>query len=319
MTPFTCRKYAFGSILFFLCIHLSASLEAHSIFAQQDDGHRALNDESPIMPCGIEGPHAEELLRLKDTEEELATITLQRRRPFGLKLFCAISFRFCRADIIIPVHVHNIQDGSKGKLSQSEIRDMIRSSNRKLRFSGIRLDLKQINYVNNQVWYNSSVASPEEIEMMTKLKVGGLDTLNVYIKLPIGSKGQMYCGYANIGAAAAQVNVRDGVVVHADCAGDEKSFTHEVGHYMNLHHTFAGGCSPGDLVDDTPPQLDYVGRIKECPSIFPDTCPNDSGRDPLDNMMDYNPVDCRNVFTDGQNQRMRDAWTMFRDPKTRIA
>lgn len=314
MAPLNCAKYAL-SILVLLCIHRSASHETRSIFASQ---HRAL-DESPMMPCGIEGPHVDELLRLQATEEELAALARQKRRRFGLKLVCAISYRFCRADIVIPVYVHNIQDGSKGKLPESEIEAMINKANQQFRFSGIRMDLKKIKYVSNQNWYNASVASSEEIDMMTNLKVGGLDTMNVYVKLPIGSKGEIYCGYANIGAAAAVVGVRDGVVVHPNCAGDEKSFAHEVGHYMNLHHTFAGGCSPGDLVDDTPPQLEYVGRIKECPAVFPDTCPKDGGRDPLDNMMDYNPVDCRNVFTKGQNQRMRNAWTNFRDPATRVS
>lgn len=317
MKPAICARYALGS-LFLLFIHLSTSHETQSIFTQQDE-QRALVEKPIIKPCGIDGPHADELLRLKADEVALAHIIIQRRRRLFSKLFCTISYRFCRADIEIPVHVHNIQARSEGKVPRSEISDMIRQANRKLRFSGIRLDLKQINYVDNEVWYYSSVASSGEIEMMTALKVGGPETMNVYLKKPIGSNGDLYCGYANLGAYAAGVGVRDGVVVHPDCADDGKTFPHEVGHYLNLHHTFAGGCSPGDLVDDTPPQLEYVGRIKECPSPFPDSCPDDSGRDPLDNMMDYNPVDCRNVFTEGQNQRMRDAWTAFRDPRTRIS
>jgi hypothetical protein len=255
---------------------------------------------------------------LKAAEEDLTTIASQKERGFSFQLLCAFSYRFCNADIVIPVYAHNIQDGATGRLSQSDIRDMLRQTNRKFRFSGIRLDLKEIKYVNSKAWYNASVSSPAEIEMMSKLKIGGLDTMNVYLKKAIGSNGGIYCGYTNLGAYAAQVGVRDGIVVHPDCAADGKSFPHEVGHYLNLHHTFAGGCSPGDLVDDTPPQLKYVGRNKECPALFPDTCPDDSGRDPLDNMMDYNPQDCRNVFTNGQIQRMRDAWVTFRDPRTRI-
>jgi hypothetical protein len=305
----------FSSMLgFIIClfIHLSQCHETHSIF----DGPRALAET--IQPCAVEDADAEELLRLKADEEAFARVASRTNRGFNFGLLCALSYRFCNADIIIPVHVHNIQDGATGRLSQSDIRDMIRQANRSFRFSGIRMDLKAIKYVNNKVWYNASVASADEIEMMRALKVGGLDTMNVYLKKAIGSNGGIYCGYTNLGAYAAQVGVRDGIVVHPECAADGKSFPHEVGHYLNLHHTFAGGCSPGDLVDDTPPQLNYVGRIKECPALFPDTCPDDSGRDPLDNMMDYNPQDCRNVFTNGQNQRMRDAWATFRDPKTRI-
>jgi hypothetical protein len=35
-----------------------------------------------------------------------------------------------------------------------------------------------------------------------------------------------------------------------------------LGHWMNLFHTFDGGCSPGDLVDDTNAQASYHGIYK---------------------------------------------------------
>jgi hypothetical protein len=87
------------------------------------------------------------------------------------------------------------------------------------------------------------------------------------------------------------------------------------GHWLNLLHTFSGGCDPGDLVDDTNAQSEPVGRAGgSCPSPFPDTCRSQKGRDPLDNMMDYSPVACADRFTQGQIARMHEAWTGYRAP-----
>jgi hypothetical protein len=81
---------------------------------------------------------------------------------------------------------------------------------------------------------------------------------------------------------------------------------------MNLLHTFDGGCSPGDLVDDTNGQAMPMRYLSdECPDPLPDTCP-DAGFDPLDNIMDYAPSGCGDIFTPGQVQRMQDAWRNIR-------
>ena len=81
---------------------------------------------------------------------------------------------------------------------------------------------------------------------------------------------------------------------------------------MNLLHTFDGGCSPGDLVDDTPAQAvsGATGGF-ECPAVFPDTCFG-GGRDDLNNAMDYAPEGCANHFSTGQGVRMREAWDFYR-------
>lgn len=73
------------------------------------------------------------------------------------------------------------------------------------------------------------------------------------------------------------------------------------------------GCHPGDLVDDTPAQSQYLGRIHgPCPASFPDSCPDHPGQATLDNMMDYNPIQCDDLFTSGQIERMKAAWREFR-------
>ena len=74
--------------------------------------------------------------------------------------------------------------------------------------------------------------------------------------------------------------------------------THEVGHYLNLIHTFNNNCSaPDDEVTDTPPLLSSTGDCQQlgpfCSGI---TIVND------ENYMDYSP--CPSMFTEGQKTRV---------------
>ena len=75
--------------------------------------------------------------------------------------------------------------------------------------------------------------------------------------------------------------------------------THEVGHYLNLMHTFENYCtSPGDEVTDTPPVYHHGSNNCDqnwtlCTGI---TIVND------ENYMDY--TDCPSMFTDGQKTRV---------------
>ena len=87
------------------------------------------------------------------------------------------------------------------------------------------------------------------------------------------------------------------------------TLTHEVGHWLALHHTFHAGCSASnDFVVDTPkeaiPQFD-------CPPDSTDTC-TAPGTDPIHNFMDYTQDSCMYLFTAGQAKRMNDAWINFR-------
>ena len=92
----------------------------------------------------------------------------------------------------------------------------------------------------------------------------------------------------------------DGILSRSDqFAIDDRTLTHEVGHYIGLYHPFQDGCTgSGDRVGDTPPVEERSGIIEcdfnlnTCGGQFPDM---------VENYMDY--TECGVMFTDGQFNR----------------
>lgn len=81
-----------------------------------------------------------------------------------------------------------------------------------------------------------------------------------------------------------------------------RTITHELGHAFALFHTFQGGsCSEsncalqGDRVCDTPP----TSLNSSCNS------PACGGTQQVENYMDYTSENCKNMFSEGQKDRMR--------------
>ena len=150
--------------------------------------------------------------------------------------------------------------------------------------------------------------------------------LNVWVVKAIQISGATtgIVGYANFPATVPLA--QDGIVMDYRVMGanntsygnnftgllptyDEgKVFAHEVGHWLNLYHTFHNGCGGGDLVADTPPEgVNATG----CPAIVPSTCTSNGG-DPIHNFMDYTNDPCRWQFTGLQRARMYAAITTYR-------
>lgn len=107
----------------------------------------------------------------------------------------------------------------------------------------------------------------------------------------------------------------DGVVVAYNAFGssDDGSFsllssynkgrtaTHEIGHFLGLHHIWGddgGECDGTDYVDDTPNQ---AGSSSGCPTHPRTTC---SVTSMFQNYLDYTNDNCMNLFTQGQVERM---------------
>jgi hypothetical protein len=104
--------------------------------------------------------------------------------------------------------------------------------------------------------------------------------------------------------------VYNGAYLGINCTWEPEfasTLTHEYGHWLNLIHTFDGGCvAPNDQVADTPP-CDYLATPYPCH-------PNPTANSPLncnsnlinaENYMDYSgSTGCYKMFTQGQVARM---------------
>jgi PKD repeat protein len=97
--------------------------------------------------------------------------------------------------------------------------------------------------------------------------------------------------------------------------GTSRTLTHEVGHWLNLSHTWGSNNNPGtaascsgngDQVQDTPTCIGVSACV-----LNSNTCSNDNAywgfdiRDNVENYMDYSY--CSKMFTEGQRTRMRTA------------
>ena len=93
-----------------------------------------------------------------------------------------------------------------------------------------------------------------------------------------------------------------------------RTATHEVGHWLNLDHTWgagAGSCG-NDHVSDTPKQ---ETENYSCPAfpLHPNACStNNANGDMFMNYMDYTNDACMNLFTTGQRNRMLAAINNYR-------
>ena len=175
--------------------------------------------------------------------------------------------------------------------------------------TGFAFELAGVTRTTNEDWFHMH-SQGQDRKMKLALKRGGLRTLNIYTV-----DHRTLLGYAWLAQDAEKVGVLDGVVVHYqslpggnfEIYSEGDTAVHEVGHWINLFHTFDGGCNRGDQVDDTAPE---ASPAFFCPEGR-DTC-GDAGLDPITNFMDYTQDNCMFEFTAGQAVRMQQAWAAYR-------
>lgn len=212
----------------------------------------------------------------------------------------------------IDVHWHTITDGAKGVLTASEINSQISVLNSAYAGTGFSFVLKSTTTTNNATWYNGlDYGTTAERNMKTALHAGDNSDLNMYSANLAGG----LLGWATF--PKKQASSMDGVVIldeslpggTASPYNQGDTATHEVGHWLNLFHTFQGGCSDtaGDYVTDTPAE---ASPASGCPTGR-DTCTL-PGLDPIKNFMDYTTDVCMDHFSTGQKTRMQSAWVAFR-------
>lgn len=179
-------------------------------------------------------------------------------------------------------------------------------------------------YLDSGVYHNASLWR-HDASMKAMIQWDPAKYLNVWVVNKIRSTTNIYAGggggvigYATFPGGSAS---RDGVVIRFSATGndptgtlgynlwfatdDGRVLTHELGHYLNLYHTFSGtsSCTPGtpcattgDRCCDTPPTT--VGMGNNCTTPV---CPLEN----KENYMQYQNGTCASDFTPNQVSRMR--------------
>jgi hypothetical protein len=222
----------------------------------------------------------------------------------------------------VPVYFHVITDGATGNVTDAQIAAQMQVLNATFAGAeggaktGFSFTLAGVTRTDNAAWFNAKPGGVDEHSMKQALHQGGDNALNLY-----SGTAAAFLGWAYLPDVTTKPGQEylDGVVfdwesmpgtstTYAGRYDQGETVTHEVGHWLNLEHTFYGGCSAkGDFVDDTPAEKTPTSG---CPA-GKDTC-SAPGLDPIHNYMDYSYDSCYTEFTAGQTQRMRDAWLFYR-------
>ncbi|MGC4056979.1 MAG: zinc-dependent metalloprotease [Chitinophagaceae bacterium] len=149
--------------------------------------------------------------------------------------------------------------------------------------------------------------------------------LNIWFIAKMSSDHSGAAAYAYYPSSAVYFPQYDGVIALASYVNTDKTITHEIGHTMNLAHTWGSTNNPGvacgdDDVDDTPPTYGHTSCLTSdlydtrCATGYTDGSgiyhPNSTAAaDTVNtqNIMDYSY--CSKMFTIGQAARMRAALT----------
>jgi len=142
--------------------------------------------------------------------------------------------------------------------------------------------------------------------------------LNIFVCGEIGGAAGYTYKPSNWGATSMQNGIwilHDYVgAIGTGSVGASRALTHEVGHWLNLDHTWGGNNNPGnttscstdDNVQDTPNCIGVTACL-----LNSNTCDSDNNywgfniRDNVENYMDYSY--CSKMYTEGQRTRMRAA------------
>jgi hypothetical protein len=234
----------------------------------------------------------------------------------------------------IPVIVHVVYKTDEQNISDDQIQSQIDVLNQDFRAQNS--DISKI----PSVWKALSTDAKLEfsLDKVTRTKTiqeafstddsvkfaasGGHDvvTPDTHINLWICNISDGILGYAQFPGGPAAT---DGVVMVHSAFGTKgtaaapfnlgRSLTHEIGHYLNLHHIWGDSgvpnCTDDDFVDDTPIQLGPSFGKPDFPLI---SCNNGPNGNMFVNYMDFVDDETMLMFTPQQVLRMRTALSQQR-------
>ncbi|OHE99990.1 metalloprotease [Colletotrichum orchidophilum] len=219
------------------------------------------------------------------------------------------------ATINVNVYFHVVassQTVANGYLTDKMLADQLAVMNDDFAPHGISYTLVETSRTINANWAQDG----DEMAMKRALRKGTYKDLNLYFVRSLGGSFG-YCYFPTTAAAGSTAYIRDGCsILSSTVPGGSstnynlgKTVTHEVGHWFGLYHTFQGGCTgSGDSIADTPAQ---ASASSGCPTGR-DSCPSQTGLDPIHNYMDYSYDSCYEEFTPNQQTRMYSFWNQYR-------
>lgn len=236
-----------------------------------------------------------------------------------------------RSDYVIPVVFHIIHNYGAENIDDEQIHDAMRILNEdfnKLNPDWPNVRPEFLNLVANvSIEFRLARKDPQgnctkgitrTVSTLTNAGDQSMKNLiqwprNKYLNIWVAASADGAAGYTlvpgdvNLAIAAPA----DGIVLEHSYVGSigtgnasrSRALTHEVGHWINLEHTWgtsnspglAGNCSGSDFVSDTPPTIGWL----TC-NLNGATC--GSALDNVENYMEYSY--CSKMFTLGQKTRM---------------
>ena len=241
------------------------------------------------------------------------------------------------ADYTLPVVVHVIHDGGAENISDAQVIQGIQDLNDAYANVGyynpmtgvdtrIQFCMAQRDPDGNATLGINRVQTPltvfdlesDDVTVKDLSRWNPLEYINIWVVRDICSTvyGCGVAGYAYFPDFHGEPE--DGLMVEAEFFGSSPGasgvIAHEMGHYLGLYHTFQGGCTnndclnDGDRVCDTPPDQSTAavacgGSANSCSTDANSGFSTDQD-DIFEDYMDYGDFNCWSIFTDGQTERM---------------
>lgn len=227
----------------------------------------------------------------------------------------------------IPIALHVIWDGKRGKLTQGQVDTLINNINWAYQDTPFQFYIARLDLTKNASWFNNCNSNTRNnMAMKKRLARDSRYYINIYSCNPYDPSvppGLYVLGLSTLPFQYPNGSYLHGILVHPNAfpggAPDQPyglTTAHEIGHYLGLFHTFeshfnASGdpCDdPGDFIADTPTQN---GPTFACPAST-DSCPALPGNDDVPNFMNYSTDECMNHFTPNQIGTMIVATATYR-------
>ncbi len=225
----------------------------------------------------------------------------------------------------VPVKFFIIRNSdNSGGLSTSRISTLLSEVNSIYASANmVFFEAEEATIIANDNYYN--LDSSQEDELAGPRDLTGV--INIYVSGNLTSGSSQLCGYTRFPPST------DRVFLAMGCADNEVGTTaHELGHYFTLYHTHgktnngttdelvtrgpgANCTTAGDDICDTSADPNLSGQVGGSCS-YTGTATDSNGEsfnpDPT-NLMSYAPNSCRNTFSPGQFDRIRDGLDLGRN------